>query len=126
MTDHEPRQSLWVGGLIRERLAYLGRAHYELADELGVHASIVGLWAGGHRPVPSYRVDALARALDVAVDEMAQRAGVPPGRAVRVAVAAEVVAPPVRSMGLERIAAYTLAPFFGPSPVPGRPRGTAA
>lgn len=68
---------------LRERAGLTQRA---LADALGVHPSMVALWEAGQRPIPTYRLSAVAQAFGVTVSEaeasLVYRAPLPRGATV--------------------------------------------
>lgn len=56
--------TLKLGKRIDERLAELPFGVTEIARRMGLHDSVVSLWRKGVRPVPGYRIEALAAALE--------------------------------------------------------------
>lgn len=119
----DQQQSVFIGPAILARRAELSLSQAFMAHTMNMHVSSVALWDKNKRPVPANRLDALAEALDVTVEWLVAQSGEeaphPPRQVAAVAEPAETLA--CRG-GLERLAAYTLHPLSGPSPVPGRPR----
>lgn len=112
---------------IQTRREELELKQFEVADALGADTSIVSLWERGRREVPCGRLDALAEALKVTVEWLVEHAddALPKRKQQVPEPEVQPERPRIYHSGLERLEAYSLHPFRGPSPAPGRPRPAA-
>lgn len=78
MTNDElrPHDALFLGQQIRELIKIGGWFQNDIARRMKIDQSIMSLWAQNGRPVPHYRLPALAQALEVTVDGLLEGARV--------------------------------------------------
>jgi transcriptional regulator with XRE-family HTH domain len=69
-TAYDSPQALYVGEQIKQYREKLGLLQRELAERMHLDPSILSLWEVDRRPVPHPRVEDLATALEVSVEEL--------------------------------------------------------
>lgn len=67
---YDSPHALYVGPRIRELREQLGLKQREVARRIQIDPSLPQLWEADKRPVPHSRVEALAAALEVSVEEL--------------------------------------------------------
>lgn len=72
--DIPARDQVFLNPWLGDYLSGNSIKHSDLARAMHIDASIISLWAVGERPVPHNRLEALAAALDLSLDEVLSHA----------------------------------------------------